>query len=110
MWNKYKNKKSDNNKDVMKKANNNDDSDYMLTLYYLLYEIKDSEILWIVSTSEYIHELKDRVKTIFSSVEKYYIVSKEISYSEYNKKLKQFTKFIPNKNCVILYETRFSNN
>lgn len=111
MWNRYKNKNKD-NKDVMKKTYNNyndDDYDSILTFYYLLYELKDCEILWIVSASDFVNNLKDIIKNVSSNSEKYYIVSKEISYSEYNKKIKQFTKFIPDDTCILLYETKFSN-
>ena len=84
---------------------NTNNSDTLITCYYLLYKLKNNEILWIVKTSDDFYELKKPIKNFFSNIEKYYIVSKLISYSEFNLNVKQFNRFKPDSDCDIVYET-----
>jgi len=78
-----------------------DDEDELFIQYYLLYKLKNSEILWVVKVSVDYSELKYYIRKCSSDIEKYYIVSKDVPYSELYLKFKQFTKFDYN----IHYET-----
>ena len=78
-----------------------DDEDELFVQYYLLYKLKNSEILWVVKVSVDYSELKYYIRKCSSDSEKYYIVSKEVPYSELSLKCKQFTQF----HYYIHYET-----
>jgi len=84
---------------------NNSNHDNLITCYYLLYKLKNNEILWIVKVSDDYYELKDRIKKLSSDIEIYYIVSKLIPFSESNFSVKQFTRFRPDNECDLIYET-----
>lgn len=68
-------------------------SNKLFIIYYLLYKLKNSDILWIVQISDNYCELKHRIRNISSDSEIYYIVSKKVSYSEIDYEFKQFMKF-----------------
>jgi len=85
---------------------NYDNSEELTKLYYLLYKLKNSEIIWIVTTSQYRSELKERIKNVSSDVEKYFIVELDIPYSQLDNKIKQFTKFDDDEECYLLYESK----
>ena len=76
----------------------------MPTFFYLIYQLKGINNYWIVDISKDFYELKNNVESYYSSIEKYYIISKYVPYL-YIPFFKQFTKFYFNKNCKILFET-----
>ena len=77
----------------------------MLSFYYLLYKLKNSEIIWIVKISNDLFELKKHIKHVSSDIEKYYIVVNDHSVQTDNLDIKQFTQFHPSNDWTILYET-----
>lgn len=80
-------------------------SSSLITCYYLLYKLKNNEILWIVKASDNIYDLKDHVNNFSSYIETYYIVSEQIPLSDCTLNIKQFTKFSINNNIKLHYET-----
>ena len=68
----------------------------LYTLYYLLFQIRNYDVLWIVKISTNYYDLKRRIKYYYSKDNLYYIVSNDVSHAEFNSKFKQFTKFNPN--------------
>ena len=97
----------------------------MICIYYLLYKIKTSHILWIVKVDDNIYNLKNHIKNVNSSFEKYYIIERKINASNYDEagvseriisneeyelllKRTQFVKFIPNKHDIIITETNYT--
>ena len=76
----------------------------MPSFFYLIYQLKGNDNYWIVDISKDFNELKLDIEGYYSSIEKYYIVSKYVPYL-YMPFFKQFTKFKFNKNCTILFET-----
>jgi len=49
----------------------------MYYLYYLLYQIKNDNILWIVNIDENCYKLKNIIKKISNKYEDYYIVERQ---------------------------------
>ena len=84
-----------------------DDLDTLTCYYFLLYKLKNSEILWIVKKSDCIHELEKHIRKFLSNVEKYYIVS---SYVDPSTILinKNFTQFEPDETTMIISETNYN--
>ena len=58
-------------------------------LYYLLYKIKSSHILWIVKTSEYIEDFDDHIQNFKSNFENYYIIKRRVNYCDVESLLKR---------------------
>jgi len=67
--------------------------DELFIVYYLLYKLKNNKILWVSQISDDYYELKRRIRNFSSDIEKYYIVSKEVHYSELKLQVKQFKQF-----------------
>lgn len=79
----------------------------MKELYYLVYQIKDNNINWIVEVD---CELNDNfIKTIdyISNIEIYKVYSRNVSIKRLNFELnyKQFKKFIIQANDKLLYKS-----
>ncbi len=54
----------------------------MFYLYYLLYQIKDTDLLWIVSVDEDYYKLQNNVSDVDNYCENYFIV--ERGFKKYN--------------------------
>jgi hypothetical protein len=77
----------------------------MISLYYLLYKLKNDDKLWIVKTSDIIsEELLEYTSEFKSDYEKYYLVKRQIKlkYKEKELKRNQFKIFKLNKNDSII--------
>ena len=72
--------------------------------YYLLYKLKTSPNFWIVKMSDNIIEVDNNLDNFYSTIEKYYIVSKLDTDNNY-RNFKSFTIFKTDKTCDIIYET-----
>ena len=84
-----------------------DNLDTLTYYYFLLYKLRNSEILWIVKKSDCIDELEEHIKKFLSNVEKYYIVS---SYVDPSTILidKNFTQFEPDETTMIISKTNYN--
>ncbi len=78
-----------------------------LSYYFLLYKLRNSEILWIVKKSDCIDELEEHIKNFLSNVEKYYIVSSYIDPSTILIN-KNFTQFEPDETTIIISKTNYN--
>jgi hypothetical protein len=79
-------------------------------VYYLLYKLNSSKILWIVKTSLDIGELQDHMAHYISSIDKYIIISRYIKDNttiDNELKHKQFRIFTSYKNDVRIDETLY---
>ena len=54
----------------------------MFYLYYLLYQIKDTDLLWIVSVDEDYYKLQNNVSDVDNYCESYFIAERE--FKKYN--------------------------
>lgn len=84
-----------------------DDSDTLTYYYFLLYKLRNSEILWIVKKSDCIDELEEHITEFLSNVEKYYIVSSYVHPSTILIN-KNFTHFEPDETTMIISETNYN--
>ena len=82
----------------------------MYFLYYLLYKLTNSDILWIVNVDDQLDDLFKNIVNFKSNKEKYLLVRKNLKF--YNKSLfeeelerKQFRIFEICSNDKIIYET-----
>ena len=82
----------------------------MYFLYYLLYKLTNSDILWIVNVDDQLDDLFKNIVNFKSKEEKYLLVRKNLKF--YNKSLfeeelerKQFRIFEICSNDKIIYET-----
>jgi hypothetical protein len=78
----------------------------LINAYYLLYKLKNCEILWIVDIVEDYKSLKNRIKDAYLTDDQYYIVRKKIHEEDLYKKCKQFIRFQYNHNCELIYHTK----
>tara|TARA_A100001015_G_C14388237_1_gene480646 strand:- start:98 stop:364 length:267 start_codon:yes stop_codon:yes gene_type:complete len=84
-----------------------DDSDTLTYYYFLLYKLRNSEILWIVKKSDCINELEEHIRKFLSNEEKYYIVSSYVNSSTILIN-KNFTQFEPDETTIIISETNYN--
>lgn len=82
--------------------------DPYVKVYYLVYQVYKSELLWIVKISEVFSDLKKSIRFFVSNIEKYFIISKKVRLSQVNLNIKQFTLFEIDPSCDILFETKIS--
>lgn len=78
----------------------------MILLYYLLYKLKNDDMLWIVRTSDILEELLEYTEKFKSDYEKYYLVERAIKlkYKEKELERRAFKNFELCKNdCIIDY-------
>ena len=78
----------------------------MIPLYYLLYKLKNDDMLWIVRTSDILEELLEYTEKFKSDYEKYYLVERAIKlkYKEKELERRAFKNFELYKNdCIIDY-------
>ncbi len=80
----------------------------MIPLYYLLYKLKTSDILWIIRTSDIMEELLEYTENFKSEYEKYYLVERPIKlkYKEEELEKKHFKIFKLEKNDRIIDKSR----
>lgn len=81
----------------------------MYYLYYLLYQIKNDKILWIVKVDENFYKLKNLINKVLSKYEDYYIIERpfEEDLKIIDKELERIHFRIYNKknNDKIIYYT-----
>ena len=77
----------------------------LITVYYLIYKLYNSETLWIVKISDILYDLKKSIRYFFSETEQYYIISKKIHFSQTMFDIKQFTILYLDETCKVLFET-----
>ena len=77
--------------------------------YYLLYKLRNNNILWIVDKSIYKKDLLERIKDFYSEKEVYYIISKKYSINyiknKLNSKFKRFQIFKIDNKCKLVHNT-----
>jgi len=76
----------------------------MIPLYYLLYKLKNDDMLWIVRTSDILEELLEYTEKFKSDYEKYYLVERAIKlkYKEKELERRAFKNFELCKNDRII--------
>tara|TARA_Y100000389_G_scaffold192924_1_gene221114 strand:+ start:9327 stop:9578 length:252 start_codon:yes stop_codon:yes gene_type:complete len=74
--------------------------------FYLLYKIISSPNLWIVTTSEDVDYLYDKIDNVKSTEEEYYLIKRNIYNKEEFVDTKQFTIFKQNKHDIIIAQTK----
>ena len=77
-------------------------------IYFLVYELKDNSIWWIVRISDSLKEVKDNIRNLDNIDEKdgkYYIIEKFTKLNLLDKKFKQFQIFKFNIHDKIVYMT-----
>jgi|TARA_B110000967_G_C18895903_1_gene570645 hypothetical protein len=62
----------------------------MIPLYYLLYKLKNDDMLWIVRTSDILEELLEYTEKFKSDYEKYYLVERVIKLKYKEKELERW--------------------
>ena len=85
----------------------NDISNINIDMYYLLYKIKNTDILWIVKFNESYNTILENHKKIKDTNNEDYIVVKktELYYNLKFKLFKQFNIFMLTNDCKIVYST-----
>ena len=81
-----------------------------IDIYYLLYKIKNSNILWIVKIDEDLDIILQNHKKIINTDNEDYIVVKRTQPYDFKFALfKQFKIFILTDDCEIIYNTQHVN-
>jgi hypothetical protein len=70
----------------------------MINIYYLLYEIDESNIYWIVTIFLNFYEAKERIKNYYLESDNYYIVKRKVNL---NNNINYLTKYKYNKSVNI---------
>ncbi|ALH22937.1 hypothetical protein ceV_031 [Chrysochromulina ericina virus CeV-01B] len=80
----------------------------MIKCYYLLYKLKHSPIMWVINVMDYPDDFYDKLKSIKSPDEKYYIIMKYVEDIEDELNFKRFTIFYKDHNCNIINESKLT--
>lgn len=77
----------------------------MVSIYYLLYKLKNDDIYWIIKIDYDYYILKDLIKNAIDFHGNYYIVKRIMKdYSIIYKEFKRFQIFKLNRKDIILYK------
>tara|TARA_B100001093_G_scaffold303952_1_gene289855 strand:- start:4122 stop:4418 length:297 start_codon:yes stop_codon:yes gene_type:complete len=81
-----------------------------INIYFLIYKLNSHPKLWIVKVTNNINimcEFKTFIYDVFSNIDKYYLVKRQINEEEFNSNTtyKNFTNFKFLRKDIILYES-----
>ena len=76
-----------------------------MIVYYLLYNIIDTDKLWILDIDTNFNYLYNKICDFRSKYERYYIIEKVIKYKLLDDKIKKFTLYNLNKRDKIIIKS-----
>lgn len=87
-------------------SNINDFKNKKIRCYFLVYKLKNSNILWVVKLSDDYYDLKNKLDYFVSSVEQYYIFERYCYPHIIDEKFKQFKIFFKSSKDILIYSTK----
>ena len=76
-----------------------------MIVYYLLYNIINTDKLWILDINENFNYLYEKIYDYKSNYDRYYIIQKSFKKNFLGEKIKKFTLFNLNKNDKIIIKS-----